>query len=82
MQIYLEIIFTTIYSSLHCRFEDDQPIVIDGSFVNDLLRAETEEWQTGSNAAIERFEKTGNELLPFTFAGIHITEVEDALHSD
>ena len=64
---------TIIDPSLYCKFEKDELDGLNGNYVDDLLRAETNDWQTQSEAALERFETTGNEEPPFTFAGMHIT---------
>ena len=56
VQIDLKIVLTIIYPSLYCQFEDNQLVGINGSCVDDLLRAERDEWQTHSDAALERRE--------------------------
>ena len=68
--------------SLYCYFEDDQLILINWSYVDDLLRAGTDEWQTHSDATHERFETIGKQQVPFTFAGMHITESDNMYHRD
>ena len=55
---------------------------INGSYVDDLLRAGTDEWKTHPDATLERFETTGNQQAPFTFAGMHITESDNMDHID
>ena len=52
------------------------------SYVDDLLRVETNEWQTHSDATLERLESAGNQKESFTFAGIHITEPDNLYHID
>ena len=73
---------TIIDSSLYCQFEDNQLEGINGSYVDDLLRAGTDEWQTHSDATLERFKTTGNQQAPFTFAGMHTTESDNTHHID
>ena len=68
---------TIIDPSLYGTFDDDQLLGINGSYVNDLLRAGTDEWKTHSDAIFERFETTKNQQAPFTFAGMHITESDN-----
>ena len=68
--------------SLYRQFEDEQLMGINGSFVNELLRAGTDEWQTHSDATPGRFETTGNEQEPLKFAGIHIIESDNMHHID
>ena len=52
---------TIINLSLHCQFEDSQFVGINGSYVDDLLRAETNERKTHSDDILERFETPENE---------------------
>ena len=40
------------------------------------------EWQTHSDATLERFETTGNQQTPLKFAGMHITEYDNIDHRD
>ena len=68
--------------SLYCQFEDDQLVGINGSYVDDLLRAGTDEWKNYSDATLERFETTGSQQAPSIFAGMHITESENMFHID
>ena len=68
---------TIIYPSLYCQFEDNQLVGINGSYVDGLPRPGTDEWQTHSDATLERFETSGNKKAPFTFAGMHITDSEN-----
>ena len=73
---------TIIDPSLYCQSEDNRLMRIKGSYVDDLLRAGTNEWQIHSDATLERFEKSGNQQAPFTFAVMHITESENTYHID
>ena len=66
-----------INPSLYFQFEDDQLVRALGIYVGDLLRAETNDWQTHLDSTFERFETIGNQQAPFTFAGIHITESDN-----
>ena len=73
---------TIIHHSLYCQFEGQDLIGINGSYVDDLLRAGTKQLQNMANATLEGFETTGNEQPPFTFAVMYITNHEDAFHID
>ena len=73
---------TIIDPSLYCQFEDDQLFGINGSYVDDLLRAGADEWQTHSDATLERFETTRNQQASFIFAEMHITESGNMYHID
>ena len=59
---------TIINPFLFCKFEDDQLVGINGSYVDDFLRAGTDDWQIHSDATLERLETTGNQQAPFTIA--------------
>ena len=74
VRIDLKMTPTTIDPSLYYQFEDDRLVWINGIYVDDLLRAGKDEWKTHSDAILERFEITGNQQVPFTFAGMNITE--------
>ena len=82
VQIDLKMTPIIIDPSLYCQFEDDQIVGINGSYVDDLLQAGTNEQQTHADATFERFETTGNQQAPFTFAGMHITESDNIYHID
>ena len=75
-------ISTIIDPSLYWQFEYDKLVGINESYVDDLLRAGTNEWQTDSDATLERFETTGNQQAPFIFAGIYIIESDKMYHID
>ena len=81
-QMDLEMTPTIIDPSLYCKFEGNQLVDFNDSYVDDLPRAGTEEWKTQAGETLERFETTGNEQPSFNFAGMHITQVEDMLHID
>ena len=65
---------------LYSHFEDYQLAEINGSYVDDFLRAGTNEWKWNSYATLERFETTGNQQPPFTFAEMHITKFDSMYH--
>ena len=71
---------TIIDPSLYSQFEDDQLVGINGSYVDKIFRAGTDEWNTNSDDTLERFETTGNQQAPFKFAGMHITESDNMYH--
>ena len=73
---------TIIDPSLHCQFEDEKHVGINESYVDDALRAGTNEWKTRSDFTLERFETTGNQQASFIFAGMHITESDKMYHID
>ena len=68
--------------SLYCQFEDEEFVRINGSNVDDRLRAGTDESQTHSDATLGRFGTTENQQAPLTLAGMHITESENMYHID
>ena len=53
---------------------------INRSYTDGLFRAGTDEWESHSDAKPERFETTGNQQEPLTFAGMHITESDNMYH--
>ena len=73
MQNYLKMICAIFYESLYCQFEYGQLVGINGSYVDNFLRAGTSGWKTHSNATLEKLETFGNKQAPFTFAEMHIT---------
>ena len=73
---------TIIDPCLYFQFEDEQLVGINGSEVDDLLRAGTNERRTYSDYTLERFETIGNQQAPFTFAGIYIIESDNMYHID
>ena len=66
--------------SLYCIFEDKKLVRIDGSYVDALLRAGTNEGQTHSDDMLERFETTGNHPEPCIFSGMQITGFDNTHH--
>ena len=54
---------------------------INTSYVDDLLRAGTKEFRCQSAATHKRFETSGDEELPLTFAGSHISKTSDSTMS-
>ena len=73
---------TIIGPSLYCQFEDGRLVGFNGSYVDDLLQAVTDEWKTHSDSTLERFETTGNQQAPFIFVGMLITESDNMHHID
>ena len=55
---------------------------INGGYIDDLFRAEMDEWQTHSDDILERFETTGNKQAPLTFAGMHATGSDNIHQND
>ena len=72
----------TIDPSLYCLFEDDKLVGIDGSYVDDLLRAGTNEWKTHWDATVERIQITEIKQEQLTFIGMRITESENMYQID
>ena len=70
--------------SLYRKPENDQLIVIDGSYVDDLIRAKNDQWEHLSHPTLESFETTGNEQPPFTFAVMRVAEARNMIiiHQD
>ena len=68
---------TIIDPSLYCQFEDEQLVGINGGYVDNFPRAETDEWQTHSHATLERLENNREQQAPCTFAGMNITEYDN-----
>ena len=82
VQIDLKIAPTILYLSLHYNFKNDQHVGVNGSNVDDSLRAGTNECQTHPGATLERFETAGNQQEPLTLARMHITESDSMFHID
>ena len=59
--------------SLYFAFTDGTLSGINGSYVDDLLRAGTESFQEACKHTHRRFETSGDEIPPFTFAGFNIS---------
>ena len=53
---------------------------MNGTFVDDLLWAETHEWQDHLDAPFERLETAGNQQEPFPLAGMNITGSDNMYH--
>ena len=58
--------------SLYFKFDGNILIGMNGTYVDDLLRCGLPEFESMVQKTYERFETTGTEELPFTFAGINI----------
>ena len=66
----------------YCQLESDQPMGINGYYINDLLRARAYEWKTHSDAVLQRLETTGNQIAQFIFARIFFTASDIMYHID
>ena len=55
---------------------------VNGSCVDDLLRARMDKWQTHSDVTFERFETTRALQASFKFTGMHISESDSRYHID
>ena len=65
--------------SLYFSFRDDKLVGIHGSYVDDLLRSGDSEFKEFCEATHRRFETSGDEDLPVTFAGFNITNHNNQL---
>ena len=52
------------------------------SYVDYLLRIGIDNWRIYSNETLERFETTKSKRSPFTFFGIHATDVNNMVDID
>ena len=57
---------------MYLHFEDDKLVNINGTYVDDLLRCGTPEFEELSKLTYEKFKTTGTEDLTLTFAGLNI----------
>ena len=73
----LHLIPTKTDPSLYFAHANGEIIGLSGSYVDDLLRAGTPEFRTSSSRTHVRFETTGDEDPPFTFAGFNIAKRSD-----
>ena len=64
--------------SLYFAIASGELIVINGSYADDLPRAGTTAFKETSSKTHLRFETTGNEETPFTFAGFNIANHQHA----
>ena len=62
-------------------FRSDELIRLNGSYVDDLLRAGNDHFKSILSRILERFETSRNEDVPTTFAGIHIQCFPDHTYS-
>ena len=74
VQIDLEMTRAIFDLSLYCLFKEDHIIGINGSYIDDVLRAGINEWLSQADATLDRFMTTGNEPPLFTFAGMQIRD--------
>ena len=58
--------------SLPFSFSDEGLIGINGSYLDDLIRAGARKFRKASQVTHMRFETSGDEELPLTFAGLYI----------
>lgn len=63
--------------SLYFSFSDENLIGINGSYVDDLLRAGRSEFKSLCNRTHERIKRSVNDSPPFTFAGYNIEKQTD-----
>ena len=63
--------------SLYFSFREGKLIGINGSNVDDLLRAGGNDFRNICNKTHERFETSGDETAPLTFAGFNIEPKRD-----
>ena len=63
--------------SLYFAYANGELTGLSGFYVDDLLRAGTPEFRTSSSKTHMRFETTGDEDPPFTFAGFNIAKQSD-----
>ena len=67
VEIDLKMIPTIIDPSLSWKFEDDQLIGINGTYVDDSLQAVANKWKIQASETLKRFETTGNKQPLFKF---------------
>ena len=63
--------------SLYLAHDNDTLIGLNGSYVDDLLRAGTPTFRKTCSETLKRFETSGDEHPPFTFAGFNIAKRTD-----
>ena len=61
LQIDLEMTPTIFYSSLYFKFQYNKLFGLNERYVDDLLHAGTDEWQTEADGSLGRLKTTGNE---------------------
>ena len=64
---------TVIDACLYFQFRSGELIGINGSYVDDLLHSGNGDFKSISDSTLSRLEISGNEEIPFSFAGILIT---------
>ena len=72
MQYDLNMIRRIIDPCLYFLFRSGNLVGINGSYVDDLLRAGSDEFKSIVDRTLPRFETSGNDELPVIFASIHI----------
>ena len=60
--------------SLYFSFLRGELVGINGSNVDDLLRAGIEEFRSVSQKTHQHFESSGEDTIPFTFAGFNVSK--------
>ena len=73
----LGLVPTTVDPSLYFARANGELVGLNGSYVDDLLRAGTTSFRTTCAKTHERFETTGDDNPPFTFAGFNISKRTD-----
>ena len=73
----LELVSSKADPSLYFSFTAGELSGINGYYVDDLLRAGTPEFQERCTQTHRRFETSGDESPPFTFAGFSIARLND-----
>ena len=66
----------------HILFSSDEFIGVDGSYVDDLLRAGDNHFRSIVDKTLHRFYTGGNEMAPTTSAGIHISRTTDYTYTN
>ena len=68
---------TVVDPSLYYLFRSGELIGINGSYIDDLLRGGNNESESIIHVTLGRFETSGNEDTPPTFAGININSTPE-----
>jgi len=78
----LHLVPTKTDQSLYFSFRRGELIGINGSYVDDLLRAGTEEFKNDCQITHRFFETSGDDSPPFTFAGFTVNKTSTSLTID
>ena len=70
-----------IDSCLYFLSRSSELIRVNGSYVDDLLRAGNDRFKSIVNRKLERFETSRNDDVSITFAGIHIEYSPDLIYT-